>query len=791
MRILWKSLAFLMFIGILVGGAANVSANDDFTVNVRLTNSLGTAGSYDFVPRGSSQLKEDKTVQLEKGVRYSVHVSSGKLVLKSGSKTLKSGLATVTVEPVNYSKANHLYLYKSGSTTLHPYMGTIKFRMSGTTKIQPVNSLHFEDYLKGVVPSESPASWGANGGMESLKAQAITARSYIFAKMNQSSLEIDDTTTFQVFKGFIWDPLSPRYQSAYQYTNRAVDETQGQILTYRKADGQKGFVTAYFSASNGGQTELPEQFWTSKLPYLSLSQKDEFDTGNVVWKLNWLKNQLPANIDLMAPATWWQTTAELNLNGSLVNEQSKTAFTNFKKDLLAKAKAKDPSVESIKISSIDKIQTENFDNTGKVKSLTVEMDYYVRRSQNGALNFDMAAGAASKTLSGKDRYETAVQIAQETVGAEKAPAIVLGRGDVPADALAGTVLAHKHNAPILLTKRNSLPIGVEMFLKEQTKQGAPVYLLGGTYAISEEIEQQLKREGFTTIRLAGKTRSETSLKIAEEIGQMQTVMFATGNDNSSDALSASAYAAVHQLPIIIHMGAESPESTLAFLENNSTEKALLIGGASVVPDAVAGALADRGIESDRISGKDRVETSLEINRLLPMNGKNLVVGNAHSFVDALAGSVLAAKTNSPILLLHPDPNRLPKSHMEQINKLTKEQAYYLGGESVISAELKTASDQYIGSSLKKHRVAVTYEAGSTPSITNFRTLMGGANLKSIDFDMVETSDRFIMDGSGFGHGIGMSQWGSYRRSQAGQSAQQILNFYYQGVSIEHTSQFVK
>ncbi|MFP3386925.1 SpoIID/LytB domain-containing protein, partial [Tritonibacter sp. SIMBA_163] len=79
-------------------------------------------------------------------------------------------------EPSVYSKANHIQLYKPGSQTIYPYLGTILFRMSGTTKIQPVNSLPFEDYLKGVVPSESPASWGASGGMESLKAQAIAAR---------------------------------------------------------------------------------------------------------------------------------------------------------------------------------------------------------------------------------------------------------------------------------------------------------------------------------------------------------------------------------------------------------------------------------------------------------------------------------------------------------------------------------------------------------------------------------------------------------------------------------------
>ncbi|MEX2209858.1 MAG: SpoIID/LytB domain-containing protein [Patescibacteria group bacterium] len=42
---------------------------------------------------------------------------------------------------------------------------------------------------------------------------------------------------------------------------------------------------------------------------------------------------------------------------------------------------------------------------------------------------------------------------------------------------------------------------------------------------------------------------------------------------------------------------------------------------------------------------------------------------------------------------------------------------------------------------------------------------------------------FVFSGKGFGHGIGMSQWGTYRRAAAGQGYATILGFYYTGVSI--------
>jgi SpoIID/LytB domain protein len=41
------------------------------------------------------------------------------------------------------------------------------------------------------------------------------------------------------------------------------------------------------------------------------------------------------------------------------------------------------------------------------------------------------------------------------------------------------------------------------------------------------------------------------------------------------------------------------------------------------------------------------------------------------------------------------------------------------------------------------------------------------------------------EGAGWGHGVGMSQWGAYAQSTAGRSYQQILAFYYVGTSIEN------
>lgn len=796
MKSIIKGFVLILFFSLLSVAGANATSAADFDVKVRLTNKLGTFSTYHFTPKGESLLFEDETIVLEKNKKYTVTITGGKFTVKEGEKLIASGLPTVTVKPKVYAKENFVLLNKGALSEAHPYMGTILFRLSGTTVMQPVNILQFEDYIKGVVPSETPASWGSptNKGMEALKAQAIAARSYVFSKMSQSTLEIDDTTTYQVFGGFIWDQLSPKYKYEYQYSNQAVKETEGQILTYVKSNGQKGLVTAFFSSSNGGQTELAEQYWSSPLPYVTMSQKDPFDEKNVLWKLTWLKQQLPADADMLKPEMWWDTTSEYNLNSSFVsNSQSVDAFQKYKNYVFTKEKAINPDIETIKIASIDSINAVNYDNTGKVKETTIDVTYYARSKVNNELKYDMTPGAASKTLSGIDRYDTAAQIAAQYVGTNKAKTIILGRGDIPADALAGTVLAHKHNAPIMLVRNNAIPPSVEQFLTDNTEAKATIYLLGGESAISLDIEEKLKEKGFDTKRLFGKDRTGTSLAIAQEIGSFSKVMIATGNDNSSDALSASAYAATKQIPIIIQRGTKLAEHTKSFLVETGNTSAIIIGGKGVVDPKIEEELTAMNIKSTRISGVNRVETSIAINNELPLTGNSVVIGNGYKFIDALAGSVLAAKNGSPILMLDPETNKLPVTYLESMP--VKNEAFFLGGDSIISEDLKEATNKFIGSSLNKKQIQLTFlgskPVNGLPTMTTFRTTLGSSNLKSQHYQVENQADRFIMNGSGYGHGIGLSQYGSLRRAQAGQQAEEILKFYYQGVNIELTSNFVK
>jgi len=71
--------------------------------------------------------------------------------------------------------------------------------------------------------------------------------------------------------------------------------------------------------------------------------------------------------------------------------------------------------------------------------------------------------------------------------------------------------------------------------------------------------------------------------------------------------------------------------------------------------------------------------------------------------------------------------------------------------------------------------------------TDLRMLFGTRRLRSTMFDVERTRDGFVFSGKGYGHGVGLSQEGAGRMAQAGYSLEQILHFYYTGVTLERHS----
>lgn len=165
----------------------------------------------------------------------------------------------------------------NGSAGSKRYRGSLEFRVE-SGRLVAVNELNIEDYLRGVVASEMPASWPA----EALKTQAVAARSYALQRVEStrgSNFSMTGDQYSQVYGGY--DAETPA-------TNKAVEDTMGVVMLSRGTP-----VAAFFHSSSGGFTENSEDIWQEKLPYLRWKE-DPFDENDAYynWKVDYTADQI-------------------------------------------------------------------------------------------------------------------------------------------------------------------------------------------------------------------------------------------------------------------------------------------------------------------------------------------------------------------------------------------------------------------------------------------------------------------------------------------------------------------
>ena len=122
--------------------------------------------------------------------------------------------------------------------------------------------------------------------------------------------------------------------------------------------------------------------------------------------------------------------------------------------------------------------------------------------------------------------------------------------------------------------------------------------------------------------------------------------------------------------------------------------------AMIVPASVSNAAEQKVI---RISGKDRIATSVEISKSAYSTSENVVLASGFNFADALSAGQLASALNAPLLLSSKD--KLDNETESEINRLKAKNVYIVGGNHTIK---KSSVDSY----LKKKNIKVTRLEGN-------------------------------------------------------------------------------
>ncbi|GAA0117081.1 cell wall-binding repeat-containing protein [Clostridium senegalense] len=336
-------------------------------------------------------------------------------------------------------------------------------------------------------------------------------------------------------------------------------------------------------------------------------------------------------------------------------------------------------------------------------------------------------------LAGETRFETAVQVSEKFGESET---VVLVNYTGIADALAATPLAKMKNAPILLTEAGSLTKATADQIEKLKAKN--IIIIGGTAAVSENVEKQLKELGKTVERIAGADRYITAVEVAKNMGDVEKVAVVNGINGLADALSIAAPAAKEDMAIILSNG-QNVEEGKEIVDKAKTKYA--IGGQAVLSDELV-----NKIGAERIAGDNRNETNAEVlNKFYSETELDKVyvakdgVGSANhtsSLVDALAAGPLAGKEAAPVMLVG--------------SELAKSQEAYL--------KLRTAQTLVeVGNGINQNSVQAIIKALEVKDVEEEAKIVSAKIInagqiqvnfnKNVDKDSAETIDKYTLKGS--------------------------------------------
>lgn len=282
---------------------------------------------------------------------------------------------------------------------------------------------------------------------------------------------------------------------------------------------------------------------------------------------------------------------------------------------------------------------------------------------------------------GKTRYETSISIADTIKAANKGAqfdSVIITTGEEFADALCGSYLAKKKNAPILIINPavEETIKNVTDYVNKNLSDKGTVYILGGSVAVPETVEDMLSAD--TVTRLGGEDRYETNLKILEAAGVDQEEILVSTGSNFADSLSASAAGK----PILLVKN-ELNDSQKAWLGSLEKRNYYIIGGTSAVDESMESQLADYAQEITRIGGATRYETSAMVAETFFDKPAKAVLAVGSNFPDGLCGGPLALTEQAPLVLVNDSTYDAAASYCEEAGISG---GYVLGGPTLISDE---------------------------------------------------------------------------------------------------------
>ncbi|MFB2582716.1 cell wall-binding repeat-containing protein [Herbiconiux sp. P15] len=306
----------------------------------------------------------------------------------------------------------------------------------------------------------------------------------------------------------------------------------------------------------------------------------------------------------------------------------------------------------------------------------------------------MPADFTVERIGGVDRYEESVLISKK-VAPTTASVVYVASGETFTDALSGSAVAGQRGAPLLLSASAAVP----SIVGEEITRLAPsqIVVLGGEKTLAPEVIAQLKalRPTATITRIGGVDRYEVSRNLIAHPtfgAPASTKLYTASGTVFSDALSASPAAAKADAPVLLLNGTASALSSAeaSLIAARGVTDVTLFGGADTLSAGLESDLKSKAGTTRRIEGNDRYDVSSNTGlAFFPAANpvETVYLASGAVYPDALAGTSLAAKTDSPIFLA--EQYCLRDDVAKQIGALKVKKVVLLGGPDTLSTYLES------------------------------------------------------------------------------------------------------
>ncbi|VXC42672.1 conserved exported hypothetical protein [Bacillus sp. 349Y] len=294
-------------------------------------------------------------------------------------------------------------------------------------------------------------------------------------------------------------------------------------------------------------------------------------------------------------------------------------------------------------------------------------------------------------ISGKDRYQTAVEVSKAGWKSGAKTVILVNGKDISEGAVVAPLAKHL-NAPVLYTS----PSVMTAVTKKEIDRLKPqtIILVGSKKNLPDKVINKTIKAKVK--RIGGKDRYETAALIAKQLPASNKAIVANGNA-LAEIMASAPYAAKNKMPILLTATNSIPSATKQALKGK--KETVVIGGTTSITEKVKKQLP----KPKRISGNNQYTISAEIAKLMGSK-KKTYIAKGTSVVDALPASVLAAKNGG--IMLYVEKTYVSTSVKVVIDKNKLTQFTVIGGTNIIDSKVGAELKQPIEHLLVNKKVAV-------------------------------------------------------------------------------------